>query len=263
MAKSMNNKTVIKWLEEQSWYELMTSQPIIDMYVGQILEEPLYYDCEDEKKEKERMIEDLHKITTGHGKYILKELFSDIHINDSLGDRIPEFARRFAQTKDPMVFFYWLQVLVSYTTDLLLRYTFIKNKIDITGDKGETKEEKNVLPSGMMSLSAALKILKSEKYWTPSVAKAFADVGIMSPKELTPARFVALMTKNSIIDKNTGKKVVGIWGERYIKDYDGFKKLYSDGTFKKEKVLRRANVWTMKKLLQALAYNGIVLDLEV
>ena len=253
----MNKKTLIKQLEGMSWYELMTSQPIIDMYVEYIWEEPLYYDCENEKEEKEKIIEDFHIVVCGRGKDILKELFSDIHINESFGDKIPEFARRFSQTEDPMEYVYWVQVLVSYTMELLMRYTFIK------GDIGETKDETDVLPSGTMSLSAALRVLKSEKYWTPSVAKAFADVGVMSPEELTPSRLVALMTKNSIKDKKTGKKIIGIWGERYIKDYDGFKKLFSDGTFRKEKVLRRTNVWTMRKLLQALAYNGIVLDLKV
>lgn len=252
-----DKKKLIRKLEGFSWYELMTSQPIIDMYVERIWEEPLCYDCEDEKAEKERIAEDFHKIVSGRGKHILKALFSDIHINESFGDRIPKFAKRFAQTDEPLEYVYWVQVLVSYTMDLLMRYTFIKR------DTGEENKETDALPTGTMSLSTALKVLKSEKYWTPSVAKAFADVGIISPEELTPARFVKLMTKNCIIDKNTGKKVVGIWGERYIKDYDGFKKLYSDGTFRKEKVLRRVNVWTMKKLLQALANNGIVLDLKV
>ena len=253
----MNRKTLKKQLEELSWYELMTSQPLVDMYIEHIKNEPLPYDSEDENAEKEGMIEDFREIISGRGKAILKTLLSSIHVNESFGDRIQEFARTFAQSENPKDYLYWMQMLVSYTVDIIMMLTSLDK------DNVDTKEEKDTLPSDKMSLSVALRTLKSEKYWTPNVAKAFADVGIMSREELTPARFVSLMTKNNMKDKKTGKKVVGIWGERFIKDYDGFKKLYSDGTFKKEKVLRRVNSWTMKKLLQALAYNGIVLDLKV
>ncbi len=39
-----DKKTLKKQLEELSWYELMTSQPIIDMYVEHIREEPVPYE---------------------------------------------------------------------------------------------------------------------------------------------------------------------------------------------------------------------------
>ena len=49
----MNRKTLKKQLEELSWYELMTSQPLIDMYIEHIKNEPVPYECKDVEKQIE------------------------------------------------------------------------------------------------------------------------------------------------------------------------------------------------------------------
>jgi hypothetical protein len=109
-------------------------------------------------------------------------------------------------------------------------------------------------------LSAALKDLKSKENWTPSVAKAFAEVGISDPKELTPAKFISLLEKNKKKDKETGKYVIGIWGERRVKDHEGFYIRKADGTYKTEQVLRKVGSWTKSNLMRVLAQNGIILE---
>ena len=110
------------------------------------------------------------------------------------------------------------------------------------------------------SLSAALKELKSEENWTPSVASAFAEVGISSPDELTPSKLLSLLTKNKKKDKKTGKVVIGVWVERKVKDFDGFYVRKLDGTYQTERVLRKVGSWTKNTLLQVLSQNGIVLE---
>lgn len=112
------------------------------------------------------------------------------------------------------------------------------------------------------SLSAALKELKSEENWTPSVASAFAKVDISSPDELTPSKLLSLLTKNKKKDKNTGKVVIGVWAERKVKDFDGFYVRKFDGTYQTERVLRKVGSWTKNTLLRVLAQNGIVLDTQ-
>ena len=87
--------------------------------------------------------------------------------------------------------------------------------IDMKGNQTDSRSKGK-------SLSAALKELKSEENWTPSVARAFAEVGISSPDELTPAKLLSLLTKNKKKDKKTGKVVIGVWSERKVKDFDGF-----------------------------------------
>lgn len=52
MDNIIDKKELKKLLEQLSWYELMTSQHIIDLYVEHIRESPVPYECEDEEKEK-------------------------------------------------------------------------------------------------------------------------------------------------------------------------------------------------------------------
>ena len=125
----------------------------------------------------------------------------------------------------------------------------------------QTLKEKSSTSRKAISLSAALKDLKSN--WTPAVADAFAAVGISYPDELTPARFLSLMARNKKKDKKTGKYVVGVWGERKVRDYDGFPALKSDGTYQTERVLRKVGSWTKRILWRVLEQNGIVLTSEV
>ena len=44
----MNKKTLKEQLERFSWYELMTNQTFIELYVEHIREEPVPYECKDE-----------------------------------------------------------------------------------------------------------------------------------------------------------------------------------------------------------------------
>ena len=127
--------------------------------------------------------------------------------------------------------------------------------IDMKGNQTDSRSKGK-------SLSAALKELKSEENWTPSVARAFAEVGISSPDELTPAKLLSLLTKNKKKDKKTGKVVIGVWSERKVKDFDGFYARKSDGTYQTERVLRKVGSWTKNTLLRVLSQNGIVLGTQ-
>lgn len=178
--------TLKKQLEMLSWYELMTSQPIIDMYIEHIREEPVPYECKDEEKEIEKHIKDFHRMLNKRGRAILKDLFSDIHINEPIGDRLSKFATSFAQSYKRIGWLYWLQEIVAYTSTLIMWYTFL--------DKDSSHEKNAPSTQGdSISLSAALRQLKSKDNWTPNMAKAFAEVGVNSPQELTPTKLLSLV----------------------------------------------------------------------
>ena len=126
----------------------------------------------------------------------------------------------------------------------------------------DMKGNQPVSYSKVKSLSAALKELKSEENWTPSVASAFAEVGISSPEELTPSKLLSLLTKNKKKDKKTGKVVIGVWVERKVKDFEGCYVRKFDGTYQTERVLRKVGSWTRNTLLRVLAQNGIDLETQ-
>ena len=111
-----------------SWYELMTSQHVIDLYVEHIRESPVPFECEDEEKEKELHVKDFQRMLNKRGRTILKELFSDIHINEPFGDRLTEFAIKFSQPYKRTGWLYWLQEIVSYTSAVLMWYAFLDKK---------------------------------------------------------------------------------------------------------------------------------------
>lgn len=230
MDNSTDNKTLKKQMEDLSWYELMTSQPIINMYIEHIREEPVPYECKDEEKEIERHIKDFQRMLNKRGRAILKDLFSDIHINEPIADRVTKFATSFAQSYKRIGWLYWLQEIVAYISTLIMWYVFL--------DK-DTSQEKNgpSLQGDSISLSAALRQLKSEDNWTPSLAKAFAEVGVNSPQELTPTKLLSLVAKSRYKDEETGKELIGIWDN--------------------DQSLQRVDSWSMQKLLKVLEQNGI------
>ena len=125
MDNSIDKQTLKKQMESLSWFELMTCQPMIDLYVEHIRESPIPYECKDEAKETEGLVKDFNRILSKRGRAILKDLFSDIHINEPFGDRISEFARRFSLPYKRTGWLYWLQVIVSYTSTLLMWYAFL------------------------------------------------------------------------------------------------------------------------------------------
>ena len=229
----MNNndeKTLKKQLEGFSWYDLMTSQPIIDMYVEHIRKEPVPYECKDEEKEIERHIKDFYKMLNKHGRAILKELFSDVHINEPIGDRMSKFATSFAQSYKRIEWLYWLQEIVAYTSTLIMWYAFL--------DKDVSNEKKDSSTQGdSVSLSATLRQLKSKENWSPSLAKAFAEVGVNSPQELTPTKLMSLAAKSRYKDEETGRDMIGIWSD--------------------DQSLHKVESWSIQKLLKVLEQNDI------
>lgn len=296
----MNNKEATKRLFEKiSLYDLMTSQPMIDAYIKHIKESIVPYESEDDEKEIKQMVEDFQEMMNERGTVILKDLFSNSHIyeNPFANDEIIEFAKRFADSNSPTDWLYWMQVLIGYTLYISQLYVLLDYEPH-TDSKAESEElssrssypkegfmtwrealewaaqtfekakngtlcETNSPPTSShkaISLSTALKDLKSEENWTPTVAKAFAEVGISDPKELTPAKFLSLLSKNKKKDKKTGKYVIGIWGERKVRDREGFYIRKPDGTYKTERVLRKVGSWTKYNLLRVLAQNGIFLE---
>jgi hypothetical protein len=68
------------------------------------------------------------------------------------------------------------------------------------------------------------------------------------------------LEKNKKKDKETGKYVIGIWGERRVKDHEGFYIRKADGTYKTEQVLRKVGSWTKSNLMRVLAQNGIIIE---
>lgn len=290
-----------KLLEEIPMYYLMTSQPMIDMYIEHIREDVVHYECEDEEKEKENRISDFKKMMSKRGIAILKELFSDSYLNKSPFDneKLAEFAMRFSDSDNTMDRLYWLQEIVSYTMYITMLYVFcdkepqpVSNSIDDTPDissstssdytfgtwkealewateRFEMAKNGNLFKQNSsansnrkaISLSSALKDLKSEENWTPAVASAFAKVGVTDPSELTPAKFLSLLAKNRKKDKETGKDIIGIWGERKVKDYEGSYIRNPNGTYKTEPVLRKVGSWTKHTLMRVLEQNGIVISL--
>lgn len=225
-----DRKTLKKQLEELSWYELMISQPIIDMYVEHIREEPVPYECKDEEKEIERHIKDFQRMLNKRGRAILKDLFSDIHINEPIADRVSKFAMSFAQSYKRIGWLYWLQEIVAYTSTLIMWYAFL--------DKDSSHEKNNSSTQGdSISLSAALRQLKSKDNWTSTVAKAFAEVGVNSPQELTPTKLLSLAVKSRYKDEETGKELIGIWND--------------------DQSLHKVDSWSIQKLLKVLEQNGI------
>ena len=292
-------KAAKRLFEKISLYDLMTSQPMIDAYIKHIKESDVPYESEDDEKEIEQMVEDFQEMMNERGTTIMKDLFSNSYINENpfANDEIVEFAKRFTVSDSPTEWLYWMQVLIGYTLYISKLYVLLdyephkdsKAKSEESSSpstypkdgfatwrealewaaqtfekaKNGTLHETNS-PSASshksISLSTALKDLKSKENWTPTVAKAFAEVGISDPRELTPARFLSLLSKNKKKDKETGKYVIGIWGERKVKDHEGFYIRKPDGTYKTEPVLRKIGSWTKGNLQRVLAQNGIHLE---
>lgn len=225
-----DKKTLKRQMEELSWYELMTSQPIIDMYVEHIREEPVPYECKDEEKEIERHIKDFQRMLNKRGRAILKDLFSDIHINEPIADRVTTFATSFAQSYKRIGWLYWLQEIVAYTSTLNMWYAFLDK--DSSHEKNDSSTQDDSI-----TLSAALRQLKSKDNWTPSVAKAFAKVGVNSPQELTPTKLLSLAVKSRYKDEETGREMIGIWSD--------------------DKSLHRVDSWSIQNLLKVLEQNDI------
>lgn len=226
----MNRKTLKKQLEELSWYELMTSQPLIDMYIEHIKNEPVPYECKDVEKEIEIRVKDFQRMLNKRGKAIMKNLFSDIHINEPIADRVSKFAINFAQSYKRIGWIYWLQEMVAYTSTIIMWYVFLDE--DASEEKNDSSKQGN-----SASLSAALRQLKSKDNWTPNIAKAFSEVGVNSPQELTPSKLLSLVAKSTYKDEKTGKEMIGIWDE--------------------EQSLHGVDSWSIEKLYKVLKQNNI------
>ncbi|MBR6375159.1 MAG: GIY-YIG nuclease family protein [Alloprevotella sp.] len=107
------------------------------------------------------------------------------------------------------------------------------------------------------SLSGAFSELKSKRFWRDRAAAAFKKVGIESRDQLTLPGLKELIPKNVQVDKETGKKIIGVWEERRQKDANGNYILNEDGTYKTEPNFKVCKTWSLELLIKILAENGI------
>jgi hypothetical protein len=107
------------------------------------------------------------------------------------------------------------------------------------------------------SLSGAFSELKSKRFWRDRAAAAFKKVGIESRDQLTLPGLKELIPKNVQVDKETGKKIIGVWQEKRQKDANGNYILNEDGTYKTEPNFKVCKTWSLELLIKILAENGI------
>ena len=107
------------------------------------------------------------------------------------------------------------------------------------------------------SLSGAFSELKSKRFWRDRAAAAFKKVGIESRDQLTLPGLKELISKNVQVDKETGKKIIGLWQARRQKDANGNYILNEDGTYKTEPHFKVCKTWSLELLIKILADNGI------
>ncbi len=108
--------------------------------------------------------------------------------------------------------------------------------------------------SQKMTLSKALKELKSNKYWKAGVSSALKEVGIMSRPECTLNRFLELVPKNLMKDKSTGHERLGLWRAIKVKD--------SHGQYKDERKFIFYSSFSVEDIIDILAQNGIVVTIK-
>lgn len=106
------------------------------------------------------------------------------------------------------------------------------------------------------SLSHVLKQVKKDSLWNAGVREAFAAVGIPDACIITPALLLNVADELCLVNEETGKKQLGVWGQTCMKDDNGMPVLDEHGKKTMRPQFRVIRAWSPNLVLKVLAQSA-------